>query len=181
MSVADELSRLEELRNNGTLTEVEFHEAKKKVLEQSPAQPREDNPYAAPSASSAQPGLVPGQTGLVHGMPEDTYCALLHLSQLLAFSGLGIIAPIVMWLMAKDDSELVRRHGAAVMNWMISALIYAIVSGILVLFIIGVPLLFLLGILQVVFPIVAAIKAKDGGFWSYPLTIKFFSEAPAYS
>ena len=48
--------------------------------------------------------------------------------------------------------------------------------GILLLFVlIGAPLLWALGVCSIVFPIVAALKANEGRFWKYPLSIQFFS------
>jgi len=102
---------------------------------------------------------------------------LLHLSQLLALmtGGLGIVAPIVMWAIAKDKSPQVDRHGKIVLNWIISCLIYGAVSVILIAVIIGALLLIVLGILAIVFPIIGAMKANnDGTAWDYPLSIKFF-------
>ena len=85
MTIADELARLEELRNNGSLTETEFEEAKRRAL-------HEHSTSGAPFAVGAS------APGMIHGMQEETYCMLMHLSQLLTFSGLGIVAPIVMAL-----------------------------------------------------------------------------------
>ena len=81
-----------------------------------------------------------------------------------------------MWVLGKDQSELVHQHGNRMMNWLISSFIYGVVSALLVIFLIGVPMAIVLGILSVVFPILAALKANDGHLWSYPLTIKFLQE-----
>ena len=162
MTIAEELARLEQLRNNGSLTEIEFEEAKRRALNEQPS--FQSPPIGAPSDRA------------LHGMDEKTYCTLMHLSQLLTFSGLGIIAPIVMWVLSKDQSDVTRRHGAAMMNWLISSLIYGVVAGVLVMVFVGFFLLLVLAVLQLVFPIIAALKAKDGIVWSYPLAIKFFNE-----
>jgi len=106
---------------------------------------------------------------------------LLHLSQLLTYCtvGLGIVAPIVMWAIAKDKSPQVDQHGKIVLNWMISAFIYGIVCTILCLTVIGliiaIPGAIALFIVAIAFPIIGAVKAnKDGTAWDYPLSIKFF-------
>ena len=114
------------------------------------------------------------------GMPPNTYCMLLHLSQLAnLMPGLGIVAPIVMWAIAKDKSPQVDQHGKIVLNWMISAFIYGIACTILCItiigLIVGVPGAIALVIVAIVFPIIAAVKANnDGTAWNYPLSIKFF-------
>jgi len=100
----------------------------------------------------------------------------MHLSQLLAFSGVGIIAPIIMWLLGNDKSVLVRRHGNRMMNWIVSSLIYATISLILCFVFVGIPLILIVGLLTIIFPIIAAVKSNDGQVWTYPLTFKFFAE-----
>lgn len=57
---------------------------------------------------------------------------------------------------------------------MISALIYFAVSVVLAFILIGIPLLFALAIVAVVFSIIGAVKANDGKYWPYPLSIDFF-------
>lgn len=100
---------------------------------------------------------------------------LLHLSQLLnliiPFG--GIIAPVVLWQMKKDEMPALDAHGKMVTNWMISFFIYMVVSGILSIILIGLLGVFALIIMGIVFPIVGGIKANNGELWEYPLTIKF--------
>jgi predicted permease len=58
-------------------------------------------------------------------------------------------------------------HGYVVFNWIISALIYAIVS--LVLVVVGgrrSGLLAALAILSIIFPIIGGVKATEGEVWS---------------
>ena len=99
----------------------------------------------------------------------------LHLSQLvnLIFPPLGLIAPIVIWQMKKDEMPALDAHGKMVTNWIISSVIYGAVSVVLAFVLVGFLLLIALGILGIVFPIIGGIKANNGEFWEYPLTIKF--------
>lgn len=99
----------------------------------------------------------------------------LHLSQFLNFIipfG-GVIAPIVMWQIKKDEMPAIDAHGKMVTNWMISSFIYSIVSIPLMFIFIGFLTLFAVVVMGIVFPIIAAIKANNGELWEYPLTIKF--------
>ena len=100
----------------------------------------------------------------------------LHLSQLvnIILPPLGIIAPIVIWQLQKDKMPGLDAHGKMVTNWIISSVIYWIVSCLL-LFVFLVGLIPMLGLMiaGIVFPIVGGIKANNGEFWEYPLTIKF--------
>jgi hypothetical protein len=113
----------------------------------------------------------------------------LHLSQLInvILPPGGIIAPIVIWQMKKDQLPALDAHGKMVANWQISSLIYFFVAGLIVG--IGIPLMivivgFLLvilgglaiaaiGLMGIIFSIIGGIKANNGEFWEYPLTIKF--------
>lgn len=124
-----------------------------------------------PSMSGKAQGPV-----LIHGIEERTFCTLMHVSQLLNYSLVGVIVPVVMWILGKDQSAMVNRHGNRMVNWLISSFIYGCIAAVLCFFIVGVPLLIILGILGVVFPIIAAIKANGGKVWSYPLAIKFLPE-----
>ena len=115
----------------------------------------------------------------VFGMKPNSYCMLLHLSQLLnLLSGgmtcAGVIAPIVLWAIAKDRSVQVDEHGKIALNWQISYLIYMAVSVALCLAIIGVFILAVVWVLGIVFPIIGAVKANEGTVWKYPLSIPFF-------
>lgn len=110
------------------------------------------------------------------GIELNSFLMLMHLSQL---AGLiiplgGLILPIVMWATNKERFPEVDRHGKVILNWVISALIYGVICFFLTFIIIGVFGYALLGILSLVFLIIGAIKANQGEFWEYPLSIKFF-------
>ena len=158
MNLAQELERLDQLRVSGSLSNAEFQAAKEKLLG------RETQPPFKISDST------------IYGIDERTYCTLMHASQLLVFSAVGIVVPVLMWILGKDKSDMVNRHGNRMMNWIISGFIYAIVSGILMFVVIGIPMAIAVAIMSFVFPILAAIKANSGEIWSYPLSIKFLPE-----
>ncbi|NTS76801.1 DUF4870 domain-containing protein [Catenovulum sp. SM1970] len=109
------------------------------------------------------------------GMPLHTYCMLIHLSQLasIIIPGLGLIMPVVMWLTNKDKNEEINKHGKITVNWIISLLIYSAICGVLTLIFIGAIGFAVLALLNFIFAVVAAIKAKNGLYWDYPMTIKF--------
>jgi len=99
----------------------------------------------------------------------------LHLSGL-AFAlvfPLGIVLPIILWQTQKEKMPALDSHGKMVANWMISATIYGIVSFILMFVLIGFLTGAVVWLLAIIFPIVGGIKANNGEFWNYPLTIKF--------
>lgn len=85
----------------------------------------------------------------------------------------GIIAPLVIWQIKKDNFGFVDEQGKEAVNFQISILLYALVAGLLCFACIGAGLLLVVYILDVVFLVIAAIKANDGVHYRYPLTIRF--------
>lgn len=111
-------------------------------------------------------------------LTEDTrqWAVLLHLSTLLGFVVpiLGFIVPIVIWQWKKTELPGIDAHGKVVANAIVSYIIWGAIALPLCLLLIGFFLLWVLGILAVVFPIIAALKARDGQLWHYPLCFQFF-------
>ena len=137
-----------------------------------------------PRASGAETGGLTMNYGNPNYLPQDPREAetrqmalLLHLSH---FAGwvipvLGLVAPIVVWQLKKNDLPGLDAHGKNAANWIISELIYGAVCFVLCFVVIGFPLLMLLGLMSAVFPIIAAVKANNGEVWKYPLAISFFN------
>lgn len=162
MSVADELERLEAMYDEGALSEDEFDRAKRKVLDG-------DGSYGSHGANAE---YVRRQTNL--------WAMLLHLSQFASCIAppSGLIAPIVIWQIKKNELPEIDRHGRMVTNWIVSMLVYFVISAVLCLVLVGFLLLAVLAVMAVVYPIVGGIKANNGEFWRYPLTIAFLDENP---
>ncbi len=81
----------------------------------------------------------------------------------------GLVLPIVLWQIKKNEYPFVDVHGKIVVNWLISLLIYSVLS----LLTVGIYGLGILGLLGCIFQIVAGIKANQGEVWEYPISIKF--------
>ena len=158
MSNIDEIDKLHELREKGAITDAEFEKMKRELIEK---------------------GSTPAFTTKFENATKDVkvndWAMFMHLSQLagVILPGLGYVVPLVLWFMKKDESAELDRHGRVIINWMISALIYSFICGILIFVIIGIPMLMVLGLICIVFPIIGAIKAKEGKLWIYPMSIKF--------
>ena len=150
----ENLKVLDELREKGALTEEEFQIEKEKLLSDD-------------SSSSSNYSKKP-----LFGIPERTYLMLMHLSQLTVWliPFVGIIIPILMWTTNKDNNTEVDRHGKNILNFTIS---YAIYSVALLIIIIGIPFLLVLFAVYAIAVIIATVKASNGEFWKYPLTIQF--------
>ena len=86
-----------------------------------------------------------------------------------------LVGPLIVWLSKRHDSVEIDAHGKESMNFQISMLIWYCVAGILCLVLIGIPILILLHLLNIIFVIVASIRASEGKLYRYPLTIRFIS------
>jgi len=142
----------------------------------SPARAEQPHVPAPPSAMpSQQVPSVEQKTPELETQTRQT-ALLLHLSLLAGFiiPLAGLIAPILIWQMKKDELPLIDAHGKNAVNWIVSSLIYGVVCFILCFLLIGIPLSIALGVLSIVFPIMAAIKGNKGEVWKYPLAISFF-------
>jgi uncharacterized Tic20 family protein len=161
MSMADEIEKLNQLRLSGAITEEEYQTSKSALLN-------------GQQVADKKPNQVVVSTQ----MDEKTWAILLHLSQFCGFliPLAGLVVPIVLWQVKKNESQLIDQHGRIVANWLVTAFIAGIVFFMLSFLLIGIPLLILLGVLCIVFPIVGAIKANDGIAWPYPGSYRFFPE-----
>ncbi len=166
--ISAEIERLRQLRDSGALSEQEFQQAKQQVLNRGAQTAFTNSPPPLPNAFSG------AAEGTVCGLRPNVYSALMHASQLLTWTVLGTVAPLIMWIVAKDESVEVKRQGRIIINWMLSSLIYAVISGLACLIVIGIPMLIVLGALWIVFPIIGALQAAEGKYWKYPLSIEFF-------
>lgn len=129
------------------------------------------------------------------GLRENTYCMFIHLSLLLGLIHgvlgiLGLLAPLLLWILNRDHSVNVDNHGRVVFNWIISFVIYLLVLSSLLMplgFVLSVPFrlspfmffsgsfpVIVLVLLNVIFIVKGTMKAKDGVLWQYPLSIRFF-------
>ena len=105
------------------------------------------------------------------------FVLLCHLSAFSAFFvPLGNIwGPLVFWLIKKDESPEVDAHGKESLNFEISISIYLIVSALLSIVLIGIPFLIAGFVFWFVVVIIASMRANEGGFYRYPLTIRFIT------
>ena len=117
----------------------------------------------------------------------------LHLSAFFGyvFPFSGVIAPLVIWELKKNESNFVNQSGKAAVNFNLSFLLYSFVLGISIFpfafntfyselhhfdlfgILSMVSLVGILAIVRFVLIITAAIKANNGEIYDYPITIKF--------
>lgn len=159
MSMAEEIGKLNELKQSGAISEQEYQKAKDSLL------------------AEIQPAGQRFRQG-VDGIASDvnTWAMFIHFSQFCGYVVplAGLIVPIVLWQMKKDESGVIDQHGRIVVNWIITEVILGIIFALLCFLCIGIPLLMVLAVVGIVFPIVGAIKANNGEVWPYPCSMRFF-------
>ena len=175
MSAAEELDKLKKLHDDGTITDEQYERARAKLLD------KEHDDRAERDDKERRPRRrdeldEDERDPRVPRKKVREWCMLLHLS---LFAGHtvplgGIIAPIVIWQVKKDEMPELDQHGKNAVNWVLSSLIYILICVPLIFVIVGIPLLIVLAVLNIVFPIIAAVKANEGQVWKYPLAIRFF-------
>jgi uncharacterized Tic20 family protein len=118
---------------------------------------------------------------------DRAWPVLCHLSALILFLGIpfgNIIGPLIVWLIKRGDSAEADYHGREALNFNISWTLYMIVAGCvtvaLMFILIGflmLPLLIgaaiIVPIIQLILTIIASVKAGNGTYYRYPLTIRF--------
>jgi hypothetical protein len=94
MNVADELEKLQRLRESGAIDEDEYRRAKEKILSGGSISSFLDNVFTGDEESQTR-----------------QWAMILHLTLLLSFSMIGIIAPILIWQIKKKDLPKIDEHG----------------------------------------------------------------------
>lgn len=124
------------------------------------------------AAASARPGRL--RDGSLS--ETDRMCSLaIHLSpfSLVLLGGvwpIAMLAPLIIWLVRKDQSVFNDDHGREVVNFGISFVIWHVV---LTISVIGIFLMPVLWVVAVVNLIRGAIAASRGEYFRYPVTIRF--------
>lgn len=111
--------------------------------------------------------------------PDTTQATITGVSPLVALLlvgpiGVNIVAPLICWLIWKNENPLVDRLGKNILNAQISWTIYTLVCILLWPFLIGIPLLIIVGIAWIVLSIITAVKIANRDYnYVMPLTITF--------
>ena len=84
-----------------------------------------------------------------------------------------VLGPLITWLIKKDDHPFIDEQGKEALNFQITMLLAIIVSAFLCFIFIGFILLPVLVIGDVVFTVIASLKAKEGEHYRYPFAFRF--------
>lgn len=105
----------------------------------------------------------------------NMWAMLCHVTAFSTFIGIplgNIIAPLVIWLIKKDEFPFVDENGKESLNFQISMTIYGIVAGLLCFIFIGFVLLPIVLVADIVLVIMATVKTNKGEGYRYPFTIR---------
>ncbi len=101
---------------------------------------------------------------------ERTLAILSHI--LCIVPGIGILAPLVIWWIKKNDSSFGEANARESLNFQLTVIVAYIISGLLAAIVIGLLLFFVALILNLVFVIIATIKASENKIYRYPISLR---------
>jgi len=130
------------------------------------------------SVGSNPPALTPDASP---DRAEKNWAVAAHLASVAGWVGIPlghILAPFVVWLIKKDESEFVRGQAIESLNFQISMTIYAFIAGIIAVTIIGlivaIPAIIVIAIGDIIYTFIGALRVSEGSAYRYPLTIRLF-------
>lgn len=102
---------------------------------------------------------------------EKLWATLIHIGGIL----FGWIPALIGYLVLKDRGPFIRAHTATALNFQITIFIAYIVGWILSIVVVGLFIVLAAWVVSIVFAIIAAVKANQGEYYTYPVAIKFVS------
>lgn len=115
----------------------------------------EQNSYLG---TELQPDYVPTSD-------EKTFALLAHVLTIVA----PLLAPLIIWLIKKDESKFVAEHAKESLNFQITMII--VIVGLFIT-IIGILFAWIVGIVALVLVIIATIRASEGKLYKYPFALR---------
>jgi uncharacterized Tic20 family protein len=126
-----------------------------------------------PEEPKSEPTGAPGESIPEQARSWAMACHLMALSGLIV-PGIGfVLGPLITWLIKKDDHPFIDEQGKEAVNFQITMLIAIIVSAFLCFVFVGFVLLPVILIGDIVFTIIASVKAKEGVHYTYPFKFRF--------
>ena len=123
------------------------------------------------------PEIPSGTTGESTTKDERLWALVCHLcgfvGHLVPFG--NIVAPLVVWVLKKDEMPFVADQGKEAINFQISWSIYMLIGGALCWVLIGLLIVPVLYVVWLVFMLIAAVKSNEGVAYRYPMTIRLIS------
>ena len=109
-------------------------------------------------------------TNAVPSADEKQWAMLCHLSAMLLYCTAigGFIAPLVIWLLKREQMPFVDDQGKETLNFQITIMLALIVSGILFIVVIGIPMLIGFLLFHFIATIIATVRSSEGVRYRYP-------------
>jgi uncharacterized Tic20 family protein len=130
-------------------------------------------------SSSFQPetGSAMQQTAPVAVSKEERNWAMLaHLSGLFSLTGIfPLLAAFVIWLLRKEDRNFASAQAREALNFQVTMFISFVICWVLTIIWIGALLFGLVALFDLVFSIIAAVKASEGIPYRYPFNLRLVS------
>lgn len=101
---------------------------------------------------------------------ERTLAMLSHI--LTVVPGVGILAPLIIYILKNRDSQFVAFHSRESLNFQITVFILYFIAVILIIVLIGIFLLWLIGIINIILAVIATIRASENRLYRYPFSIR---------
>lgn len=101
---------------------------------------------------------------------EKTVALLSHILTLVP--GVGFLAPLIIFLIKKNESPYIGYHARESLNFQITLFFAYLIFGVLCLILIGFLMLMVVGIAHLVLVIIATVRASEGNLYRYPVNIR---------
>jgi uncharacterized protein len=109
------------------------------------------------------------------GRDERMWAMLCHLSAfaffLIPLLG-GVLGPLAVWLLKREEYPLVADQGRESVGFQLSLLVYGLVAGVLVMPFFGPLILLAVAVFGIAMVVVASVKASEGTAYRYPLSLR---------
>jgi hypothetical protein len=99
---------------------------------------------------------------------EKTLAILSHILTIIS----SFIAPLIIYLLKKDDSPYVAEHAKESLNFQITMFILYIISFLLIIVLVGLLFIWALSIANLILVIIATIKASENKMYRYPINFR---------
>ena len=126
-----------------------------------PAEQNSENAPVSEEPRTPQPRPEVSQNAKNLGM-------LCHLLGLIT----NFLGPLILWLLKKDEDTFIDSQGKEALNFQLTIMFAMIAAGILTFLCIGALLMPVIMVLDIVFSIIACVKASNGEDYRYPLCIR---------
>jgi uncharacterized Tic20 family protein len=130
---------------------------------------KEETPEISEGPGGTSEDVEQGQVSAEVNKEACMWAMFCHLAGLCAFAipfvG-NIVGPLILWQIKKDEYPFVDEQGKEAVNFRLISVALSFVC-------VGIFLLAAVGVVDLVFLLIATVKANSGQHYHYPLTIRF--------